>query len=54
MIKPSYIYHRCFKAEVGWFEAYGWEVVRHYVDQGVDMARMRHVDIEEEEEEDET
>jgi len=52
----EYIYQRCIEANVGWFEAHGWEVVGTYEEEGLSMAlmrhtaSMRHVGIEEEEE----
>jgi len=49
---PNYIYHNCVKASIGWFEAYGWELVRHYQEDGIDMALLRHVETTDEDEDD--
>ncbi len=45
-------YYRCVKASIGYFEAHGWELVHHYQVDNIDMALLRHVEIEEEEEDD--
>lgn len=44
----EYIYQRCIEANVGWFEAHGWELLGTYEEEGLSMALMRHVEIEEE------
>ncbi len=48
----EYTHHNCVEASIGWFQAYGWELVELYEDHGVKMAHMRHVEIEDEEEDD--
>ena len=48
----EYIYHNCFEASIGWFEVHGWELVRHYQEDGIDMALLRHVEIADEDEDD--
>ena len=47
----EFIYHRCVEQSIGWFQAYGWDLVNLYEDCGVPMALMKHVDIPEDDEE---
>ena len=52
MTTPNYTYHNCVKASIGWFEAHGWELMHHYQEDEIDMARLRHVEIVDEDEDD--